>query len=277
MEENLKATMEEETTKLAEEISEKISRIKELESELVLTETQFARAVAESEASSSRAAAKDKDMSELMKSIRDIQTTGQSREEEANNLRRDAESKVSGLETKLAVTTGELNVYTHEATSLQENLDSAKEERGIAITSLEALKAKVDNLKSDLNSTTSNLTLEKELRTRSDQKEREERNERIALSAQMVSMTKEHAQMESHLNDAKEVVEGKWRKQLDAQDQQYQEKEAELAMTRETIVGLNGEIGALQISLQNEKSVAVNEAAEEASKLTAEINILKDK
>jgi len=277
MEAQLKTAMEEATTKLTEEISEKISRIKELESELVLTETQFARAVAESEASSSRAAAKDKDMSELMKSIRDIQTTGQSREEEANNLRRDAESKVSGLETKLAVTTGELNVYTHEATSLQENLDSAKEERGIAITSLEALKAKVDNLKSDLNSTTSNLTLEKELRSRSDQKEREERNERIALSAQMVAMTKEHAQMESHLNDAKEVVEGKWRKKLDVHDEQYQGKEAELAKTRETIVGLNGEIGALKVSLQNEKSVAVNEVAGEASKLTAEINILKER
>jgi len=277
MEASLKVEMEEATTKLAEEIQEKISRIKELESELVLTETQFARAVAESEASSTRAAAKDKDMSELMKSIREIQTSGQSREEEANKQRREAESKVSGLETKLAVTTGELNVFTHEKSSLQENLDTARDERGDALKSLEALKAKVDNLKADLNSTTSNLTLEKELRSRSDLKEREERNERIALSAQMVSMTKEHAQMESHLNDAKEVVEGKWRKQLDAQDQQYQEKEAELAMTRETIVGLNGEIGALQISLQNEKSVAVNEAAEEASKLTAEINILKDK
>ena len=83
--------------------------------------------------------------------------------------------------------------------------------------------------------------------------------------------------MESHINDAKEVVEGKWRKQLEAQDELYHEKEDELAETRETVVGLHGEIDALKVSLQNEKSVAVNEAAEEASKLTAEINILKER
>merc|ERR1719491_2638885 len=141
MEASIKATMDEATGKLKEELQEKVSRIKELESELVLTETQFARAVAESEASSSRAAAKDKDMSELMKSIREIQTSAQSREEEANNQRREAESKVSGLETKIAVTRGELNVFTHEKSSLQENLDCAKDERGDALKSLEALKA----------------------------------------------------------------------------------------------------------------------------------------
>lgn len=277
MEASLKTKMEEETTKLKEQIEEKESKIKELESDLSLTETQFARAVAESESSSSRASAKDNEMSELMKSIREIQTSAQSREEEANKQRRAAETKVAGLETQLAVSRGELNVFTHEKSSLQENLDLAQAERCNALKSLEDLKVRVDDLKTNLNSTKSNLTLEIELRSRSDQKEREERNERIALSAQMVAMTKEHAQMESHLNDAKEVVEGKWRKQLEAQDELYHEKEGELAETRETVVGLHGEIDALKVSLQNEKSVAVNEAAEEASKLTAEINILKER
>jgi len=277
MEENLKATMEEETTKLTEEIQEKISRIKELESELVLTETQFARAVAESEASSARAAAKDKDMSELMKSIREIQTSAQSREEEANKQRRKAESKVSSLETNLAVVTGELNVFTHEKSSLQENLDSARDEAGVALKSLENLKLRVDELKTDLNEKTTSLTLEKDLRSRSDKKEREERNERITLSAQMVAMTKEHAQMESNLNDAKEVVEGQWRKQLEEQEGQYESKEEELAEARESCVGLNGEIESLKVSMQQEKSVAMDEAAREVNQFVAEIDVLKDK
>lgn len=277
MEASIKAQMEGATSQLKQELQEKISRIKELESELVLTETQFARAVAESEASSSRAAAKDKDMSELMKSIREMQTSAQNREEEANQQRREAESKVSELETKLAVTKGELNVFTHEKSSLRENLEAAKKERGDALKSLEELKLKVDDLKTELNSTASSLTLEKELRSRSDQKEREERNERIALSAQMVAMTKEHAQMETQLNESKEVLEVKWRKQLEVQEEQYKKKEEECAECREAIVGLNGEIDALKISLQNEKSVAVAEAAGEMSKLTAEISILKER
>merc|ERR1711862_85078 len=130
-----------------------------------------------------RAAAKDKDMSELMKSIREIQTSAQTRDEGANKPRREAESKVATLETQLAVVTGELNVFTHEKSSLQENLDSARDEAGVALKSLEDLKLRVDELKTDLNEKTANLTLEKDLRARSDKKEREERNERIALSA----------------------------------------------------------------------------------------------
>jgi len=277
MEASIKSQMDEATGKLKEELQDRISRIKELESELVLTETQFARAVAESEASSSRAAAKDKDMSELMKSIREMQTSAQSREEEANNQRREAESKVAELETKLAITEGELNVFSHEKTSLRENLDAAKSDRTGALKSLEELKLRVDDLKTELNSTGSSLTLEKELRSRSDQKEREERNERIALSAQMVAMTKEHTQMESQLNEAKEVLEVNWREQLEIQEGQYKEKENEVAEARETIVGLKGQIDGLKVSLQNEKSVAFAEAAEEMSKLTSEISILKER
>jgi len=198
-------------------------------------------------------------------------------EEEANKQRREAEAKVSALETKLAVTKGELNVFTHEKSTLREDLEAARKDRTDALKSLEELKLRVDDIKTELNSTESNLTLEKELRARSDQKEREERNERIALSAQMVAMTKEHAQMETQLNEAKEVLEGKWKEKLEAQEEALKLKEQEIADTQEIIAGLKGEIDALKISLQNEKSVAVAEAAGKLSKLTAEINILKER
>merc|ERR1711915_470429 len=133
----------------------------------------------------------------------------------------EAESKVAELEKQLAITKGELNVFTHEKSSLRDSLDAAKQERGEALKSLEELKSHVDELKTELNAAASNLTLEKELRSRSDQKEREERNERIALSAQMVAMTKEHAQMENQLKEAEEILEGKWQEQLEAKEEEY--------------------------------------------------------
>merc|ERR1719330_1856600 len=89
-------------------------------------------------------------------------------------------------------------------------------------------------------------------------------------------MTKEHAQMESNLNDAKEVVEGQWRKQLEEQEEQYEVKEVELGEARETVVGLNGEIESLKVSMQQEKSVAMDEAAREVNKFYTEIDILKE-
>ena len=50
-EEKVKNTMEEEARKLRAKLESMNDRVKELENELVLTESQFARAVAESEVS----------------------------------------------------------------------------------------------------------------------------------------------------------------------------------------------------------------------------------
>merc|ERR1712176_486003 len=100
---------------------------------------------------------------------------------------------------------------------------------------------------------------------------------RIALSAQMMAMTKEHAQMETQLNENQDVLESKWRKQMESQKERFEEKEAVILGLKETIAGLEGEIEALKGSLQKEKSVAVAEAAEDMSKLGAEINILKER
>merc|ERR1712038_578286 len=83
--------------------------------------------------------------------------------------------------------------------------------------------------------------------------------------------------METSLNEAKEVEESKWRKELQLQEQKYHEKEEELKQAGEKIAGLNGEIEALKEALQNEKSVAVAENAEAMSKLNAEINVLHEK
>lgn len=216
-------------------------------------------------------------MTELMKSINEMQSNSKAREKEANDARREAEKKVSELDKQMAVTKGELNVFNHERSTLKETLDTAKTERLDALKSLEDMKGQVNDTKTELNSTMSQLTLEKELRFRSEQKEREERNERIALSAQMVAMTKEHAHMETSLNEAKEVEESKWRKELTVQEGKFAEKEQELVTASETIAGLNGEIEAFKEALQNEKSAAFAENAEQMSKLNADISVLQEK
>ena len=273
----MRKQIKEETEALRKELEAKKDRIKELENELVLSESQFARAVADSEAATSRAASKDKDMTDLMKSIQDIQSQAQKREEDANSQRKAAEAKVSELEKALAVTKGELNVFNHERSTLKDTLDSAKQERLAALKSLDDMKGTVDELKADLNSTMSQLTLEKELRARSEQKEREERNERIALSAQMVAMTKEHAQMETTLNESKDVMETKWRKEIEAETEKIAAKQKELDAANEKIVGLMGEIEQLKLALKDEKNAAHAENAQEMGKLASEIEILKER
>jgi len=276
-EKELQDKIREETETLKIDLEIKSNKIKELEGELVLAESQFARAVADSEASADRAASKDKDMTELMKSIQDIQSAGQRREEEANKQRRAAESTVSELEKTLAVTKGELNVFNHERSTLKDTLDGAKQERQKALDKLDGMKDQVDELKADLNSTMSQLTLEKELRARSEQKEREERNERIALSAQMVAMTKEHSSMETTLNESKDVLETKWRRQIEVEEDKLKDKQKELDDAKERIIGLQGEIEALKNALKDEKNIASAENAEEMGRLAAQIEIMKER
>jgi len=275
--EGFQRKLKEETDRLNKDLQFKRERIKELENELASSENQFARAVADSEASSSRANSKDKDMSDLMKSIQDIQKQAQKREEEANKQRRDAEGKVSELDKALALTKGELNVFNHERSTLKDTLDSAKQERLTALEKLDNMKLKVDDLKADLSSTMSQLTLEKELRARSEQKEREERNERIALSAQMVAMTKEHAYMETNLTESKDVMETKWRQQVEAEASKLTQKQAELNEANERMIGLGGEINAMKLALKDEKNSAHAENATEMGKLASEIEIMKER
>lgn len=276
-EESMKRKIAEQTEKYKDTIRSKDERIRELENEIVLAENQFARAVADSEAATNRITSKEKDMHDLMASITEIQTAGQRREEEANRQRKEAERKVSELEKTLAITKGELNVFNHERSTLKDTLESARKERAVALKSLDDMKSTVNELKTDLNATMSQLTLEKELRARSEQKEREERNERIALSAQMVAMAKEHAHMESKVKDSTDTIERNWSKQIEDEQKKLASKEFELKQAQEKISGLHGEIEALRDALKNEKNAVNAESIEEIAKLKSEVAILKEK
>jgi len=273
----LSSKMERERADLKSQLQEQESQMKGLESQIIIAESQFARAIADAEAANARAAAKDLDMSELMKSISEIQRSGQSREEESNKLRRDAEMKVSELEKSLAEIRGEMNVSSHAKSTLSDNLEEAKKELGIAEESLKIMTVRIDSMKTDLNSHQANLTLEKELRLRSEQKESEERHERIALSAQMVAMTKEHAQMGAQLSEASAILEAKWRKKLEVEEQKFTSLGDDVIICKETIAGLEGEIEALKKQLEQEKDSALAESALEIGNLNNELSIMKER
>lgn len=148
----------------------------------------FLHCLAETERASmeEQAALKDVHLAELTKSIGNIQSQSHNREAQLNHQLHCAESKMKELENALAVKKGELNVYNNERSTLKETLNESKQERLAALKSLDEMKGRVDEVKENLHATMSQLTLEKELRAKSEQKEREERNERIALSAQML-------------------------------------------------------------------------------------------
>jgi len=216
-------------------------------------------------------------MMELMKSIKDIQNAGQNREENSNKLRREAEVKVTELEKTLAIIQGNINLLTHEKLTLKENLDVLKQEREDALKDLSQVKKEYEELKNLFTNEKSQLNLEHELRIRSEQKEYEERSERIALSAQMMAMTKEYAQMEAQLKDSNAILEAKWRKTLEMEEEKVQNKDHDLKVAQEELCALQVQIDELKQALQTEKNVALVEYAEEVSKLKGELLVLKER
>jgi kinesin family protein C1 len=264
-------------TKLKEESKSQKARIKELEAEVKRKDMEAQKSVVEKDAAVEKASAKDRDLSELMKSLGDIQRSGMEREETANKKRQEAEAQVTGLERSLVDTKGELTVLKHEKASIAEGLEKAKKDLDAAETSLKGIREQVDGYKSEISSQAADLKLEKELRTRSELKEVEERNERIAVGAQMVAMTKEHAVMQQQLNEANEVLEVKWRKKMEEKEAMVEAREAELVEAQDLITGLEGEIGSLKEALTHQKSAEAAQHAETVSKLNGEIHLLNAK
>jgi chromosome segregation ATPase len=216
-------------------------------------------------------------MIELMKSIKDIQNAGQNREEGLNKVRREADIKINELEKSIATAEGSINLLSHEKSTLKESLDTMKQERDDTVKELNEVRKKYDDLKTSLNSEKSQLVLERELRIRSEQKEHDERSERIAISAQMLAMTKEYAQMEAQLKDSSTFEEVKWRKMIEEKDEQLAIKENELKAALEEHMALQVQIEALKHALQSEKTVAFSDTTEEMSKLKGELRVLKER
>jgi len=253
------------------------SRASEAESQLALREAELERAREDCEAASKRAIEKDRDMSELMKGISDIQRSGQEREVEANASRKAAEEKSAELESIVAKIRGENSMLEYEKCSLKESLEHAKAELAAAEGSIHKLKAEISADRSGITSLESKLEIERELRSRAEDKESEERRERVACSAQMVAMTQEHARVEAQLKESNEGLERQWREKLAAQMEVFKKKENELLEEKEINTALEGELTSLKQALNDEKNKENAKSAEEIGRLNGEINVLKER
>lgn len=259
-----------ELTKLREQVND-------LRVQKIRCEAELTRAISDREAAVARAASKDRDMSELMKSLGNIQRSGQAREEEAKTLRKDAEEKALTLDHLLAKSRGELSVMMHEKATLTLALDDAKREINILVSSADILKKEILECKEGCSTYLANLQVEKELRARAEDKEQEERRERIAYSAQMMAMTKEHTNIEAHLKEANESLDRQWREKNDTQKEKFEKKDDELKHAKEIITGLEGERKSLIEELNEKKTLADAKSVGEIGRLNGEINVLKQR
>jgi len=250
---------------------------RETKARLLFRDSELARAVADFEAAESRAIAKDNDLRELMKGLGDIQRSGQAREEDANDTRKAAESRVREMELELADLRTESSVFAKENETLKEILERTRAEVDMLGAALTDLKVELQSHKSEASAHSSELQFERELRARAEQKEQEERQERIALTAQMMAMTQEHARAEAKLKEINESLERQWRETTEDNVRSLNKKDETISRLTEAISGLEGERDSLKHALNDKKTMANAANLEEIGRLNGEINAMKER
>lgn len=217
-----------------------------------------------------RSVAKDKDFSELMKSVSDIQRTAQEREREVNRLRKVAEDRATEAEKKVL----SLDL---ENQSLGKALDEVKTACLARDNTIQELQTQLSDSKVNSAQFTSQIQLERDLRARSEEKEKEERNERIAISSQMLAMTKEHSKMETQLHDEMKKLDESWEERYAAAMTESVRKDEKLSECREKITSLLAETVSLKQSLSEQKTALDASKEEEIGRLNAEITVLQER
>uniref|UniRef100_A0A7S4JBW0 Kinesin motor domain-containing protein n=1 Tax=Odontella aurita TaxID=265563 RepID=A0A7S4JBW0_9STRA len=249
----------------------------ELESKLASQGAELERAKTDSQTATDRATSKDRDMSELAKGLREVQQSGQAREEEANALRKAAEAKAAEMEHQNTELRHEISVLTHDKDLAAETIEVVKREIANSEEIIAKLKAEIAEMKSDMTSASSQAQMEKELRARAEQNVEEERRERIACSAQMVAMTQEHARVQAQLKEENVGLERRWREKVEVQRDSLDEKDEAILKSKQIISGLEAERDSLKEAMKDQKNMVNAKSAEDIGQLMGEINVLKER
>jgi len=220
---------------------------------------------------------KDSDMSELLKSIGDIQRSNQDREQEVATQRKAAEDRATVAESQAVKCREQIISLDHEKKTLEEALESSKitcttHESTITNLQKEIADSKVEHVQND-----SQLQLERDLRSKAEEKEAEERAERVALAAQLNAQVQEHATSEKQLRESMESMERTLTEQIRLKEGEATSKDAEIAKCKETITGLEAHQLSLKQSLNEQTSMLSASKEEEIGRLKGEIANLESK
>ena len=116
-----------------------------------------------------------------------------------------------------------------------------------------------------------------QLRSRAEAKELEEKHERVAMSAQMMAMTSEHARVESGLREHSERERLESAKKVEDCNEKFEKCLNRLDEANEQKKGLESERDSLKVALSKQQNAADAEATADNSRLRGEVEILKEK
>lgn len=211
-------------------------------------------------------ATRERDMSELTKSIGDIQRAGQERERKLGVQHKTAEDRAAAAEGQLAECKEKILSLGHEAQFLEKALEESESECAKHKSVIKNLRKEVDQLK-DETKQLHVLFAEAEAEGR----EGEDRVKR--LDAQLT----EHARAEKELRDVMERTERSLTERIFLAKEETKSKDAEIGRMSETIAALEAQRQSLQRSLTEQKSTMDALSEEEIGRLRGEVANLESR
>jgi chromosome segregation ATPase len=209
-------------------------------------------------------------MTELMRSVGDIQRTGHEREQEMANRLALAESQVVECREKILS-------LGYEKKSLEEALDAVKSTCSAHEFTINNLRKEISESKLGSAHHESQLQLERDMRSKAEEKANEERAERIALAAQLNAQLREHVQSEKQLRESMESMRRNMTDQIHLLGQENENKDGEIKKCNEVIAGLKAHQLSLKQSLSEQKSMLDASKEEEIGRLKGEIANLESR
>ena len=253
------------------------SRCAELDKELLEKGASLQTALRDLDVARISAQEKEKNFTQLMMSIGEIQKSGQGREDEQKEARKEAEAKLAECETSLATANQAIATLNAEKSSLLASLEQAREQLAEANATISEIKAELTAFRSDSSGLESELKLEKELRSRAEEKETEEKNERIAVSAQMMAMTTDHAAKEQRIREEGEQKEREMEAKITELTTKLEEASARIDERGEQIRGLESERNAFKEAMQSQEFQHSAQSTAEIARLKGEVEVLREK
>jgi chromosome segregation ATPase len=213
---------------------------------------------------------KERGMTELMKSVGDIQRSGQDREHDLTNRLALAESQVVECREKILA-------LCYEKKSLEEALEAAKSACSVHEITIASLRKEISDSRLGSAQHESALQLERDCLTKAEEKASEERAKRVALAAKLNAQLQEHGESEKQLRESLESMRRNTSEQIRLLNEENQNKDDEIQKCTEVIAGLEAYQLSLKKSLSEQRSVWEKSKEEEIGRLKEEIDDLKSR
>ncbi|KAL7555069.1 hypothetical protein ACHAWF_018699 [Thalassiosira exigua] len=222
-------------------------------------------------------ATKDRDLSELAKSVGDIQRAGQECQRKMADQLRGAEEQASAAEGHLTQCREDLSARERSARDLEEALAESREACAAREVEVADLRRELAESRGESAQSEAQLAAERDRRAEAEAREDAERLEREATVVKLEARLGEQSAAERRLRESTEELRRALEERIRAKEEEERARLAEVGDLKEAIAVLEAREASMKQSLSEQQSTLDESREEEMGRLKGKIADLKER